>query len=65
MKSTFIIFKGLSRSKFNTTFTIQVNITKPIFNQCSTSTPPENIRNLLVFLGGTEVEHWLKMAQTY
>ena len=38
----------------------------PIFNQCITSIPPEDIRKtffgFLIFSGGIEVEHWLKMG---
>ena len=37
---------------------LRVNsLSSPIFNQCSTSKPPEN----MIFSEGTEVEHWLKM----
>ena len=33
----------------------------PIFNQCFASVPPENTGGFLMFSGGIEMEHWLKM----
>ena len=39
------------------------SIADPIFNQCCTSAPPENIRKTpVLFSGCIEVEHWLKMC---
>ena len=38
-----------------------------MFNQCSTSIPPENIRKpeiFLMFSGGIEMEHWLKWVNS-
>ena len=60
-KNSFLVAEKVCELSWHKFFFSNVNWGQ-LFNQCTTSTPHENMKNrcFLMFSGGIEAEHWLK-----